>query len=277
MKETTPIFILGSGRSGTFQMVKMLENESGIEAHHEYLFEQILKPSVLYRMGVVKDSEILSALKNTHVPAVHYSEARIWLDSSNALPWITKPLYELFPTAKFIHLVRDGRKVVSSFYNKFSDVMYDDRSVAIVNAWLDDPESVIEPSAEKKYWRPLPVQGERYFSDFDNYNRFQKLSYYWQDCNTTIQKQLSVVPDSQKVTLRLEDVVSEPAALAKFLRVFEIDFGDRFMETLKRPVNVAEPKNYLLSDEQSHQFYEIAGDAMSAFGYEGEKEYSVEY
>ena len=91
MNETFPVFILGSGRSGTFQMVKMLENIEGIQAHHEYLFENILKPSVLYRMGVIGDEEIKNVLKETHVPAVHYANTPVWVDSSNALPWIVKP------------------------------------------------------------------------------------------------------------------------------------------------------------------------------------------
>jgi len=276
MKNTTPVFILGTGRCGTFQMVKMLEDIEGIEAHHEYLFENILKPAILYRMGVIDNEEIKATLRETHVPAVCYADTPIWLDSSNALPWIIKPLFELFPNARFIHLLRDGRKVVSSFYNKFSEVMYDDRNVNIVKQWLRNPASV-QPSPEKKYWRPFPMKGDKYFEEFTTLNRFQRLCYYWQDCNITIHNALEHVPDTQKLSIHLEDLVSNPTSLASFLQMFGVEYDNKYLQVLKRPVNVAIPKNFPLSEEERLQFMEIAGEAMKIFEYRSAHEYDVSY
>jgi len=277
MNETIPVFILGSGRSGTFQMVKMLENTGGIQAHHEYLFENILKHAVLYRMAVINNEKIKNVLKQMHVPAVHYSNARVWLDSSNALPWIVKPLYELFPNARFIHLLRDGRKVVSSFYHKFTEVMYDDKCVDIVKNWLASPDGVPEPPPEKKYWRPFPVRGEKCFEEFINYSQFQRLCYYWQDCNMQIRDSLSVVPEAQKLNIHLEDVVTDPVTLASFLNMFGVEYDEKYMQVLKRPVNVAIPKNFALTKQEHLEFNKIAGDAMKEFGYDELEEYQVVY
>jgi hypothetical protein len=277
MNTTKPVFILGSGRSGTFQMVKLLESLDGVEAHHEYLFENILKTAVLFRMGYVEKSVIKSLLNSTHGAALHYSEKIYWVDSSNALPWIVEPLYELFPDAHFIHLLRDGRKVVSSFFNKFTEIMYDDRCVCIVNDWLADPAGSIEPPAEKKYWRPFPIKNERFTNEFSGFDRFQRLCYYWQDANLQIKYALEKIPSSQQTTLYLEDVVSTPADLARFLSVLNVAYEDRYMETLRRPVNVQIPKNFPFTETQRAQFEEIAGDAMRVFGYHNRKEYDVEY
>lgn len=277
MKETFPVFILGSGRSGTFQMVKLLENIPGIDAHHEYLFENILKPSVLYRMGVVGDAEIKEVLRQTHAPAIFYAKAGVWVDSSNALPWIVKPLYELFPHARFIHLLRDGRKVVSSFFHKFTEVVYDDPCVNIVNDWLNSPDQFPAPPPEKKYWRPFPVRGEKYYEDFSKLNRFQRLCYYWQDCNIRIRDSLSAVPDRQKLSLHLEDLVSDPATLTQFLKMFDIPYDDKYLEILKRPVNVAIPQNFPLTEQDRLEFNEIAGSAMKIFDYNSPEEYQVAY
>jgi hypothetical protein len=277
MIDTVPVFILGSGRSGTFQMVKMLENIEGIESHHEYLFENILKPAVLYRMGVIGDEEIKAILKETHAPAVYYANAPVWLDSSNALPWIVTPLYELFPNARFIHLLRDGRKVVSSFYNKFTGVVYDDQCVNIVKHWLDNPGTMPSPPPEKKYWRPFPVKGEKYFEEFTHQSRFQRLCYYWQDCNIRIRDSLAAVPDEQKLSIHLEDLVSDPATLERFLKMFGIDYDDKYVQILKRPVNVAIPQNFPLTEQERLEFGKIAGDAMQVFGYHALEEYQVAY
>ena len=277
MKTTFPVFILGSGRSGTLQMVRMLESIVGIEAHHEYLFENILKPAVLYRMQVVTHEKVKQVLASTHVPAVHYSTAPIWVDSSNALPWIIKPLFELFPRARFIHLIRDGRKVASSFFHKFTEIVYDDRCVNIVSDWLAYPETKLEPSPEKKYWRPFPVEGERYFDEFKNFNRFQRLSYYWQDVNLKIRESLEAIPDSQKLFIHLEDMVSDEKALRDFMAMFDIAYDDKYMQILKRPVNVAIPKNFPLTDQQRREFNDIAGSTMRLFGYDSAEEYQVAY
>lgn len=277
MKDTTPIFILGSGRCGTFQMMKLLETAPDIEAHHEYLFENILKTAVLYRMGVVDKPEVKALLSKTHIPAVYYSKSNFWVDSSNALPWIVNPLYELFPNARFVHLVRDGRKVVSSFYNKFNEVMYDDRNVEIVQDWLINRVNKMEPSPEKKYWRPFPVKGESYSEEFIGYDRFQRLCYYWQDCNLTIKSALEALPVKQTCTFRLEDIISQPEELKRFLSLFGIPYDEKYMMLLKRPVNVHVPKNFELTDVQRRQFQDIAESAMKVFGYDGREEYSVEY
>lgn len=277
MKDTSPVFILGSGRSGTLQMVKMLEKIDGTDAHHEYLFENILKSAVLYRMGKINKEEVKDLLKKTHLPAIHYSKNKVWVDSSNALPWIIEPLYEVFPNAKFIHLVRDGRKVVSSFFNKFTEEMYADDCVDILQKWLKDPATFVEPSPEKKYWRPVPMVGENYHVEFTGFNRFERLCYYWQDCNLEIARALGIIPEAQKLTIHLEEVVSNQQSLTRFLRIFGIEYDENYLSFLKRPVNVAIPKNFLLTDEESRTFNGIAGHAMKLFGYGDPREYKVEY
>ena len=49
---TKIVFILGSGRCGTYQIAEILRKEEMIGAYHEYMFEMMLKPAVMYRMGM---------------------------------------------------------------------------------------------------------------------------------------------------------------------------------------------------------------------------------
>src|SRR3569832_2422463 len=140
MNSTVPVFILGSGRSGTLQVVKLLENIEGIQANHEYLFEKILKSAVLYRMGVVGDEEIKKLLMETYVPAVYYANTPIWLDCSNALPWIVKPLHELFPNARFNQKKQKKKKKKKTKKQKNTKKKKNDQCVNIVKNWLDNPD-----------------------------------------------------------------------------------------------------------------------------------------
>lgn len=277
MTSTQPVFVLGSGRSGTFQMAKLLGSVSGVDAHHEYLFENILKSAVMYRMGRLTEEEICSLITDTHVAAISYSKSPVWVDSSNALPWIIKPLRMLFPNARFVHLIRDGRKVVSSFFYKFTEVMYDDESVEILQKWLKNPLMVLTPPPEKRYWRPVPIPGEPYYEEFASYDRFQRLCYYWQDINITIHQQLADLSAPQKTFFHLEKVVSDRDTLSQFLSACNVDYNDAYLDQLKRPINVAIPKNYLLTDTQKDSFDQIAGHAMRLFRYDGREEYKVVY
>ncbi len=271
--KTSPIFILGSGRSGTFSLVQSLKTYSEVEVHHEYLFENILRNAVLFYLKRMSLEAIREILTETHVAAVHYSNKRLWIDSSNALPWVTTPLYQLFPEAKFIHITRNGRRVVSSFYHKFSEIMYNDRDVNVLKEWLDDPGKVMPP-AEKKYWRPIPQRGEQFSEEFAEMDRFERLCYYWTTINLHIEQCMNEVPSEQKILFRFEDLL-DAEHFSAFIDYIGLDYNDEAYNILRKPQNVHIPKSFPLSPEQENQFNTICGETMKKFGYSGD--YNVDY
>ncbi|HEY5347723.1 MAG TPA: sulfotransferase, partial [Rhizomicrobium sp.] len=155
-----PFFIVSSGRSGTAMLHKALAAVPGVEMHHEYGV-QIAQPLAVRRyLGLIDDHETARTLRQTHGAAVHYSPAEHWGDSSNKLSWLIPDLAALFPEARFVHLVRDGRKVASSYFHKLGAECYDDRSNAILQAHYDDPLAAPAPPPEKKYWWPVPRKSD---------------------------------------------------------------------------------------------------------------------
>ena len=123
------IFILGSGRCGTFAFYQALQKIKNVEAYHEFFFEPTLRVAALYHMKKKTKANIKKFVEENHLFSINNSKKKLWIDSSNALPWIADVLVEMFPNAKFIHLVRNGKKVVSSFFNKHGDIMYNDYHV----------------------------------------------------------------------------------------------------------------------------------------------------
>ena len=61
-------------------------------------------------LDLIGAEECRRSLTETHGAAIHYSQAAQWGDSSNKLSWLIPDLAGLFPEARFVHLVRDGRK-----------------------------------------------------------------------------------------------------------------------------------------------------------------------
>ena len=85
-------------------------------------------------LGLIERAKCLQILDETYGAAVRYCDRAYWGDSSNKLSWIIPELAQLLPDAKFVHLVRDGRKVAGSYFRKLGDECYDDRSNAAMQA-----------------------------------------------------------------------------------------------------------------------------------------------
>ena len=276
-KTTIPIFIVGSGRSGTRMMYKLLSGIPHIEIYHEFVCTHIQPLAAKYFMGLINKEELKKEILRLHGSAIHYSEAKYWVDSSNKLSWIIGPLYDMFPNAKFIHIMRDGRRVVSSFYHKLSSEIYDDTSVKIMTDWLNNPDKLPEPPPEKKYWWNIPQKGQPFYKDFPSFNQFERICYHWTEVIRVINKAFKNIPKKQKFEIKLEDLVSNKNALKRFLTFFEVEYKEHFFEYLKRPQNVFFPMNFDLTMDELKSFNKIAGETLRMLGYKEKKAYIVNY
>ena len=277
MIETRPFFIVSSGRSGTQMMTKIFEQFPNTEIHHEYMVNIIQPLAAQYYMGLVSKEFVCEKLKETHKQSIFYSEKEVWGDSSNKLSWIIDCLNEVFPNAKFIHIVRDGRKVVSSFFNKLSNECYDDRSVQILRNWVERPNEFPKPPPEKKYWWNIPIKNYKESDDFKKYDQFERICFHWKEVNSRIFDSLKHVEDKRKKFFKLEDLVMDSKKIKELLEFLELDYDKSILELLKKPHNVNIPKDFQLNEEQKKQFVKIAGTMMDTLGYDISREYSVNY
>ncbi|MHA1360795.1 MAG: sulfotransferase family protein [Candidatus Helarchaeota archaeon] len=275
--ETIPIFVVGSGRSGTRMIFKLLSGIPEIEIYHEYLCTHIQQVSAMYYMQLIEKKEAKQKIMELHGAAIHYSEAKYWVDCSNKLSWIIEPLFELFQQAKFVNLIRDGRKVTSSFYNKLGAEMYDDKSVKIMQYWLSNRDSAPMPPPEKKYWWNIPQKGQPFAKEFTKFNRFQRCCYQWREANRVILESFKKIPEKQQLLVKLEELTTNRDVLKRFLDFFEIEYKEHFFEYLQIPQNVFFPMDFKLTDNQLKQFNKIAHDMMETLGYADKEEYRVKY
>jgi len=276
-EDTRPIFIVSSGRSGTAMMEKLFSAYPQVEMHHEYMVSHVQPAAVKYYLGLIGFGEALHVLRATHGAAIHYSQAPIWGDSSNKLSWMIPVLDRLFPKALFVHLVRDGRKVTSSYFNKLADECYDDHSVAVLQRYYDSHGKLPAPPPEKKYWWPVPPRGHPQEMDFITYTQFERIAFHWAQVNRTILHHLEAIDPARRHMVRLEDLVSRPDSRQKLLNFLGLPWDDRVMGLLNRPHNVNKPEDFPLTSQQSEQFMSIAYDMMKHFGYDRLKEYRVAY
>jgi hypothetical protein len=271
-----PFFIVSSGRSGTAMLHKALSGVVGVEMHHEYMV-QITQPLAVKRyQGLIGEIECRKLITETYGAALRYSPAAHWGDSSNKLSWLIDDLAALFPQARFVHLVRDGRKVASSYFHKLADECYDDRSTAIFQACLDDP-GIPAPPPEKKYWWPLPHKDSPDAARFRGFSQFERICWHWAEINRVALEALDRLPPARRMFLRLEELTESPQAVAGLYHFLNLPYQDDNFTVFRRPHNVNRPEDKLLDAAQRDSFEAIAGAMQAKLGYAGRPEYVVNY
>lgn len=272
-----PFFIVSSGRSGTAMLHKALSAVSEVEAQHEYMVHLVQPLAVRRYMGLVNAEAAREVLRQTHSAAVRYCTRPAWADSSNKLSWLIPDLAALFPEARFVHLVRDGRKVAGSYFRKLADECYDDRSTAILRAHVENAGTVPAPPPEKKYWWPLPRHDDPIANAFRGFDQFERIAWHWSEINRVILNDLLSVPQTQRAFVRLEDLREHPEAVRKLFEFLGLQCRDELVAMFARPHNVNRPEDRLLDEHQRVAFDRIAGAMMDRLGYASKPEYVVNY
>ena len=272
---TQPFFVVSSGRSGTAMLHKALSACDNMEMHHEYAV-QIAQPLAVKRyLGLIDSADATRVLDETHAAAIRCSEAAHWGDSSNKLSWLIPELAALLPNAKFVHLVRDGRKVAGSYFRKLGDECYDDRSNAILQGFYDGTNPA--PPPEKKYWWPVPRRDDPVAGAFRSFDQFQRIAWHWAEVNRVILQSLEALPNNRKLFVRLEDLQTSAHQVRALYGFLNLPYRDEHFEMFARPHNVNRPEDRLLDAAQRAQFDAIAHGMMDVLGYAKRHEYVVNY
>ena len=272
-----PFFVVSSGRSGTAMLHKALSQAPGVEMHHEYMVHIIQPLAVKRYLGLVTENDAYGILRDTYVAAVHYCDGSHWGDSSNKVSWLIPELAALLPKAKFVYLARDGRKVASSYFHKLNNECYDDRSTAILRAFLDDPANHPAPPPEKKYWWPIPLKADPVSKIFADFDQFQRIAWHWAEINRVIMSSLEKLPPSQSHFARLEDLRTSSQSVHRLYDFLNLPYKDEYFAMFARPHNVNKPEDRLLDEKQRSQFHDIASEMMTRLGYASKDEYVVNY
>ncbi|HKD21221.1 MAG TPA: sulfotransferase [Rhizomicrobium sp.] len=276
-KATEAFFIVSSGRSGTAMLHKALTAAPDVEMHHEYMVHIIQPLAVRRYMGWASRDETLETLRATYGAAITYSAASHWGDSSNKASWLIPELAALFPDAKFVHLVRDGRKVASSYFHKLKAECYDDRSTAALQRYAQDPAGLAAPPPEKKYWWPLARPRDPAHAAFRAFDQFERIAWHWAEVNRVILASLSELAPARRHFVRLEELHEDRNAVEALFAFVGLACSSDIASLFTRPHNVNRPEDKLLDAKQRAQFDAIAQPMMKRLGYAEKPEYVVNY
>ena len=256
-------FILGTGRSGTYSIFKTLQKNSVYKVHHEYKFEFLLRLGTLKFHHKINKEDVICGLKQYRKELEECQESKI-IDISNALPLLLDELKVVFPEARFLWISRNGYKVVSSFYHKFTDLMYPFEGIKELEKYLFDMDGNELPF-DKRICRPL------YISPLVVKSRFKNICYHWSYYEDIAIDRINILDKK----LKFEDLVSNELILKDFISFLEIKWNKNIENDFKIPTNVHIAKNLKLDKELSNIFYNICGNTMNILDYK--EIYDVEY
>ena len=110
--QTRPIFVIGTGRSGTHWLAGTLKTHREIRATIE------VKPMFRWATQMALDAStqprLLPKLIFAYRRQLFYSAPRLYLDKSHPNIWLAEPLKAAFPTAQFLAIERNPYATVAS-------------------------------------------------------------------------------------------------------------------------------------------------------------------
>lgn len=273
---TSPLFILSSGRSGSQMMQKLFSGLDDLEVHHEYLCNIIQPLGTKYSMNIINKEDVNDVINSTYKASINLSNKKIWIDSSNKLTWILDQIIVNFPNAKYVHIIRDGRRVTSSYFNKLHNECYDDTSIKIFYDFYRKQSLENMPPPEKKYWWPF-FKNDGSYDNFFKLSQFEKIVTHWVESNKKIYQDLKSVDKNNVFFIKLEDLVSKESKFEEFINFCGVDYHSINFDILKKPHNVHVPKSFDLDATQNKQFWNISRDIMNDYGYDSKTDYKVNY
>ena len=163
MKGLTPFFVIGSARSGTTSLCRILDTASNGVCKLEPM-PNLCRESRDMREGKLKNS--LEVLKKSVLPRLSIREYRdvIYGEKNIALAMFIPELYSL-TNCKLVYVYRDGRDVVSSMINwhlyKFGDIYREcvDNEQNISQEAIHNAANLPIQLSDSDYARPRPLPG----------------------------------------------------------------------------------------------------------------------
>ena len=271
-----PIFIIGSPRSGTSILAWSLAEHSELwtEAESDIFYyllrdgslESAYETSVartdgswLRNHGVDLEAFLAHLGLGLNVLLTGTSNGRRWVDQTPANTLVVDRLAEMFPGARFLHIVRDGRRVVHSMIN-FHRAMGDPEAVEQMRDAGRLPPWTTDFGDACRTW----TRFVRIATDFGNRNPDR--------AHTLTNEGLITDPeDTIRGVLEFLAVPQEPGP-ARFLRENRINSSFAASgRSAQAPPTLSEPWRDWLP-EQREAFLENAGETMIECGLATEAE-----
>lgn len=226
------VFVLGTGRSGTNSITRVLNQNPKCKALHEDI-RQIIRISTDLAYYPEKSKKYFDELDsifetkpwqaNVNQILIH-SDQRFW----NLIPY----LKTYFPNSKFIHLKRDVYSCVRSMYSR---------------GWYADNEY---PEISIHDWSKYRLQADRIgeicTKTWSDFSQVAKCTWYWYYINKQIEFELKKIHHDKVLNLELNELDQKLNLISEFVSEDNFKYHEEISNQVK-PNNI---EKYNIIDER---------------------------
>ena len=255
-------FAIGTGRSGTHFLRRVMEREVRVAASHERgaLNEAFRRYCLWYRLPVDPEGFLDKKEREIRDDLAEYSFS---FEASSYLSLSIKELYDRLD-ARFVLLVRRPDRVVNSYWAKG---WYQRKYVQ------SDPHKALgyqqHPQDHHFFSRIAPLGRE--FKTWNDMSQVGKIAWYWNAINLAVVEQFASLPETHWRIVKLEELsIQAHLELAEFLGIQSRLTGSEYSQIAnQRPGR--RPHVYATADWSPREVAEFEAQVRPAaehFGYE---------
>ena len=244
---TNVLFICSTGRSGSQTLARVLNKHPNIAARHEPKFS-LIRLSTEFAHGQKSAAQVRQELQAlyTHCSTIP-TDKQVYVESDQKLSNLAPILSELFPKAKFLWLIRDGRDFVASatargWFTKEESKLSLQRAI-FAEYRLDGPTT--DTNLEAATWDAMSVH--------------ERNCWYWTYWNHQIQNFQTSLSDTRSRMIRIESLEQEINPLLDWI---EVERASLPLAVHNRAVNYVPHHVNHWTTEEHDQFQRQCGKLM---------------
>jgi len=244
------LFVMGTGRSGTQLLSDLLRSAGPAAVFHEPNFREDVGTMDLLRRDLEMARRYWRTFRGVEVYRRWMAEpqAAFYAEVNGTIRYQAEVIRELYPRAKMLLIVRDGRGVVRS-----------------VMGW----QQFYGPRSRGAY-AIAPLPGDPYHDLWSSMGRFEKICWSWMDSNERLMR---CIPEGY--WCRLEAIATDYDYFSeRFIQPTNLDIDRILWRTRMAQRSRNATRQYAFpaweewSTDQMHSFERICGDTMRKLGYE---------
>ncbi|HIA30627.1 MAG TPA: sulfotransferase [Candidatus Marinimicrobia bacterium] len=233
------IFVLSTGRCGTKLLTKILNFSSELWVDHKPSPELAFQSYRAYKYQYTLD-QLKTDFSNSRLDMIKkcYKNSLIYCETNNRISLYARAISNIFPNAKFIHLVRHPGEFVRSGIRRG----YYTRMNAEISGHLEPREN----SSLIEKWSIM--------------SQIEKIAWQWNTINCEIENFKKTIPPNKICTIQSQSMFINPEVtiqLFDFIGVANPFIGTRGRSCLKNilnhPINVQKIGSYPTYDNWSNK------------------------
>ncbi|MDA3790863.1 MAG: sulfotransferase [Desulfobacula sp.] len=305
MNDESFVFIVGSPRSGTTVLGTIFDRHKDISQWYEpyFIWDKYFRNAEDDERNKKDATPLVKAYMRKMFGTYRTKRGtQLVVDKSPRNSLKIPFILEIFPNAKFVHILRDGRDTTLSINKEWKKRLaiagtggnrasFDyQRSAKVINKWLNRQPYMIDRVkafwfethgnvlSKKKHLNRLRWNGDvgwgpRFKNWTDIYNESSMLqfnSHQWVNCVKRINEAWTNIPEKNKIEIRYEDLITQPDKTLEALFTFmQLGYNHTFLSSipkLKRD-NFNKWKKEFASSELS-EINPILDPMLSSMGYQ---------